>query len=77
VRNQHEVSANYQTGSRACFLLHAGFSLGLFLYPEDGGEMFFLIVGLLSTDYMVLHFRRQNSLNKFNYIRSLAILLLL
>jgi hypothetical protein len=24
----------------ACFLLHAGFLLGLFFDPEDGGDMF-------------------------------------
>jgi hypothetical protein len=29
-----------QTGS-ACCLLHAGFLLGLFFNPEDGGDMFF------------------------------------
>jgi hypothetical protein len=24
----------------SCYLLHAGFLLGLFFYPEDGGDMF-------------------------------------
>jgi hypothetical protein len=42
----------------------AGFSLGLFFEPEDGGDMFLRNDGLLSTDYIVLYPRRQNSLNK-------------
>jgi hypothetical protein len=29
----------------ACYLFHTGFLHGLFFYPEDGGEMFFLNVG--------------------------------
>jgi hypothetical protein len=48
-RNQHEA------GSKdiifllcfACYLLHAGFLLGLLFYPEDRGDMFFQNVGLL------------------------------
>jgi hypothetical protein len=40
-RNQHEISGKHQTGSRAYFLLHSGFSLGLFFDHEDGGGMFF------------------------------------
>jgi hypothetical protein len=31
--------------SSACYLLHADFWLGLFLYPEDKGDMFFRNVG--------------------------------
>jgi hypothetical protein len=31
-RNQHETAAGY--------LIHAGFSFGLFFDPEDGGGMF-------------------------------------
>jgi hypothetical protein len=29
----------------ACYLLHAGFLLDLFIDPEDGGEMFLRNVG--------------------------------
>jgi hypothetical protein len=32
-RNQHEARS-------ACYLSHAGFLLGLFFDPEDGGDMF-------------------------------------
>jgi hypothetical protein len=33
------------TCHRACYLLHAGFLLGSFFDPEDGGEMFLQNVG--------------------------------
>jgi hypothetical protein len=36
---------------------------GLFFDPEDGGDMFLGKVGWLSTDYMVLHPRRQTCSN--------------
>jgi hypothetical protein len=36
-------------------LFHAGFLLGLFLCPEDGGDMFLRKVGSLSMDYMELY----------------------
>jgi hypothetical protein len=42
-----------------CF--HAGFFLGLFFDPEDGGDMFLRNVGLLSTDYTALYPRGQKS----------------
>jgi hypothetical protein len=48
-RNQSPMPAK-------CF--HAGFLLGLFLYPEDRGDMFLRNVGLLSTDYTALYSRR-------------------
>jgi hypothetical protein len=32
-------------GSRACYLLHADFLLGLFLDPQDGGNMFLQNIG--------------------------------
>jgi hypothetical protein len=40
------------------YLLHAGFFLGLFFEPEDGGYMFIRNVGLLSADYTALYRRR-------------------
>jgi hypothetical protein len=42
-----------------CF--HVGFFLGLFFSHEDVGDMFLRNVDWLSTDYMVLYPRRQNS----------------
>jgi hypothetical protein len=40
----------------ACF--HAGFLLGLFFNPEDGGDMFLWNVNWLSVDCMALYPRR-------------------
>jgi hypothetical protein len=34
---------------------HAGSLLGLFIDPEDGGDMFFPNVGRFSTDYTALY----------------------
>jgi hypothetical protein len=34
----------------ACYLLHTGFLPGLFFGPEEGGDMFLLIIGWFSTD---------------------------
>jgi hypothetical protein len=39
----------------------AGFLLGLFFDPEDGGDMYHPNIGRLSTDYMALCPRRYNS----------------
>jgi hypothetical protein len=39
-------------------LLYAGFLFGIFFEPEDGGDMFLRIMGLLSTDYTALYPRR-------------------
>jgi hypothetical protein len=44
--------------SSVCYMLHAGFLLGLFFDPEDGSDMFLRKVGRLSTDYMTLYSRR-------------------
>jgi hypothetical protein len=44
-----------------CYVLDAGLLLGLFFVPEDGGDIFLLNVGWLSTDYMALNPRRENS----------------
>jgi hypothetical protein len=41
-----------------CF--YAGFLLGLFFDPEDGGDMFLRNVGWLSADYTALCRKRQN-----------------
>jgi hypothetical protein len=39
-------------------LLHARFFLGLFFYPEDGGDIFLQNVIWLSADYTALYLRR-------------------
>jgi hypothetical protein len=36
-------------------LLYAGFLIGAFFYPEDGGKMFLRNVGWVSTDYTALY----------------------
>jgi hypothetical protein len=42
----------------ACYLLHAGFLLGIVFDPEDGGNIFPRNVGSFSTDYTALYPRR-------------------
>jgi hypothetical protein len=41
--------------SKTSFLLHADFSLGLLLNPDDGGDMFHRNVDWLSSSYTALH----------------------
>jgi hypothetical protein len=41
-------------------LLATCFSLDLYLYPEDGAEIFIRNIGCLSTDYTGLYPRRRN-----------------
>jgi hypothetical protein len=53
-------SKNKLSKKTACYLLHAGFLLGLCFDPEDGGDMFLWNVCWLSMDYAVLYTRRQN-----------------
>jgi hypothetical protein len=36
---------------KLCYVLHAGFLLGLFFDPEDRGDMLLRNIGRLSTDY--------------------------
>jgi hypothetical protein len=47
--------------SNQSYLLNDGFTLGLFLDPEDEGDMFFRNIGWFLTDYTVSCPRRQNS----------------
>jgi hypothetical protein len=47
------------TSHATCF--YSGFLLMLFFDPEDGGDIFLLNVGWLSTDYTVLYPTRYNS----------------
>jgi hypothetical protein len=56
--NQHQGRNKW---SRTCYLFPAGFLFGSFFGPEDGGYMFLRNVDRLSTDYMALYTRRQNS----------------
>jgi hypothetical protein len=49
-----------------CF--HTGFLLGLFFYPEDGGDMFLRNVGWLSTDYTTLNPRKWYSSYIFLFV---------
>jgi hypothetical protein len=41
-----------------CYLLQAGFLLGLSFDPEDGGNMLLRVDRLFSTDYTALYPRR-------------------
>jgi hypothetical protein len=41
--------------SPACFLLHAGYLIGLFFDPEDDGSMSLQNVSRFSTDCMALY----------------------
>jgi hypothetical protein len=44
--------------NKPSYVLDASFLFGLFLDPKNGGEMFLLNVGWLSTDYMALWQKR-------------------
>jgi hypothetical protein len=44
----------------ACYLLHAGFPLGIFFDPEDGGEISLQNVALLSTAFIIIVVRTSN-----------------
>jgi hypothetical protein len=45
-----ESQQTFETNSY-CYLLHAGFLLGLFLDPEGKGDMLLKNVGIISVDY--------------------------
>jgi hypothetical protein len=45
--------------AKQSYRLYAGFLLGLFFDPEDVSNMFLQNIGLLSADYMLLHYRSQ------------------
>jgi hypothetical protein len=45
----------------ACRWLHAGFLVGFFFNPENGGDMFLRNVSRFSTNYTALYPRRQKS----------------
>jgi hypothetical protein len=55
--NQEFYLLGHNAGS-ACYLLHAGFMLGLIFDSEDGSDMFLQNVGQLSTHYTALYPRR-------------------
>jgi hypothetical protein len=44
---------NFREFGSSCCLLHVGFSPGLFLHPEDGGNVFLRDASSLSQDYGV------------------------
>jgi hypothetical protein len=54
-----DVSEEHVALLATCF--HAGFLLGLFFEPENGGDMFLWNVSWLLRDYTALYHRRQNS----------------
>jgi hypothetical protein len=45
-------------GTESRYLLHAGLLLGLFFYPEDGGDIFLRNFTWFSTGYTALYHRR-------------------
>jgi hypothetical protein len=49
----------YHLHLQACYLLHAGFLLGLFFSPQDEGNMFHWNSSWLSADNMTLYSRRK------------------
>jgi hypothetical protein len=55
-KDPRRILGSYQAVLATCF--RAGSLLGLFLNPEDGGDMFLRNVSRLSTDYTALYPRR-------------------
>jgi hypothetical protein len=50
-----KVTNQVANGASACYVLHAGFLLGIYFDPEDGGDIFPQNVSWLSTDCMALY----------------------
>jgi hypothetical protein len=53
--NGHFGGTNHLHCQDRCYMLHAGFLLGLFFDSEDRSEVFFQNVGCCSTDYTALY----------------------
>jgi hypothetical protein len=60
-----EVWSRKQVEPSVCYLLHAGFLLGLFFNPEDRCNTFLQNAVRLSMDYETSYPRRQNSSSLF------------
>jgi hypothetical protein len=50
------------------YLFHAGFLLGLYFDLEDGGDVFFRNVSLLSQDYTALRRTKPNYSNVLEFM---------
>jgi hypothetical protein len=64
LENQQSFSGEHKTSTfrtAACYLLHSGFLIGLFLDPEDGGDTFLQKVSRFSTICKSLYLRRCKS----------------
>jgi hypothetical protein len=60
-RARKQRDSKWQATTSLATRFHAGFLLGLFFDLENGSNMFFRNVGLLSTYYSVLCLKRKNS----------------
>jgi hypothetical protein len=63
-RTQHEAGRKQ---GFTCFLLHVHFLLGLFLDPEDVGDMFLRSVSWFSADYIAVYPKTHLSENFKSY----------
>jgi hypothetical protein len=81
VVTKDSISVVRWKSSFTCCLIHAGFSLGLFFDPEDGGDILSRDGGWLAADYMCVisqttvlsanHFLEENKLNPIDLCRKL------
>jgi uncharacterized BrkB/YihY/UPF0761 family membrane protein len=62
--------AYYSVLSFACYLLYAGFLLGIFFDPEDGGDIFLQNVDCFSTDCSALYRRISSMRNVIQQIEA-------